>query len=257
MKNKKAALHIHSYYSDGFFAPSVIVGYAKIAGIGVLSITDHNEIKGTISAMRIAEKIGLIYFPGIELTFSVSGRPYELLAYFYNIKNIKKFYDSYRFNNGFIPSYNSVDEVFNLVKRHKGIVIVPHPFGRKGIYRKGRNRHIKPEGIEVLNAFTGEKRNLKALSHNDCSQCIKIGAADMHFFINDISKTYTEIVGKKITKREIWENLSRNKKTLKFNPIGKKFPTYKISIQKPLCILSYGISYPRLYFLYLRNKINE
>ncbi|MBW6431739.1 hypothetical protein K0A96_00965 [Patescibacteria group bacterium] len=250
----KAALHLHSIRSDGIQLPSVIVGYAKLVDIKVLSITDHNEIKGTLTAAKVANKLGIIYYPGVELTFSVSGRIYELLAYFFTEKDIIDFYAEYRYQNGFMPSFKSVSSVINLVRKFEGAVIAPHPFGRKGVYRKGRNRKIKVDGIEVINAFTGEKRNLKAERHVESCGNLEFGAADMHFFLHDMNRTYTEISGQNISKKEVWDNLLGKKKSLIFRPIGKKFPTYKITFQKPLCVLSYAFNYPRNYFSYRSGK---
>lgn len=247
-------MHIHSTCSDGIFLPSTIVAYAKIAGISVLSITDHNEIRGAVGAIKIAERLGLIYFPGIELTFTVKKRAYELLAYFYEKKDIERFYKAFRIGSGFIPSFPDVDSVESLIKEHHGIFIVPHPFGRKGIYRNGRNSHIIPSGIEVFNAFTNEKRNTRALSHNIKNKFLEIGSADMHFFISDIRKTYTELEGAILTKREIWENLKRDRNTIKFKAVSGKLSPLKTSFQKPLCGLIYAIRYPVNYFSYFGRK---
>lgn len=254
MKQIKAALHIHSTRSDGIFLPSTIVGFAKIAGIGVLSITDHNEIRGTLSAKKIAERLGLIYFPGIEVTFTVKKKPYELLAYFYNESDIKSFFSNFRMGSGFIPSFGSVDVVIGLIKKYHGVVVAPHPFGRKGIFRKGRNGHIVPDGIEVLNAFTNEKRNIKAFRHNIKHSFLEIGAADMHFFISDIRKTYTELTGEVLTRNEIWKNLKGEKSTINFKAVSESFSPLKSGFQKPLCGLIYAARYPLNYFSYFSRK---
>lgn len=251
----KAALHVHTYHSDGIHSPSVITGFAKLAGIKLLSITDHNEIRGTLWAASLSDKLGIIYFPGIELTFEAGGHVYELLAYFYSVYDIKKFYISYRYTNGFLPSHKSVSDVVNLVRNNNGVVVAPHPFGRKGIYRKGRNKNVRVDAIELINAFTGDKKNKKALNHKEWdNNCLKFGAADMHFFVQDIAKTYTEIKGNNLTKKNIWNNLKRRKNDLSFKPVGDNFPQYKISFQKPLCGAVYAFNYPRLYLSYKDGK---
>lgn len=255
MEIVKAALHMHSYHSDGIHSPSVITAFAKLSGIKVLSITDHNEIRGTLWAMGLAEKIGIIYFPGIELTFDVEGHIYELLGYFYNEKDIRNFYGEYRYTNGFLPLYKSVQEVVNLLRKHNGAVVSPHPFGRKGIFRKGRHRQIDVDAVEVINAFTGDRRNEKALERfRDNKEFLQFGAADMHFFVHDIAKTYTEIAGKDITKKRIWGNILGHHHDLQFTPKGDNFPQYKITFQKPLCGFVYAINYPRLYLSYKDGK---
>ena len=248
----KANLHIHSYHSDGIFAPSFIVGYAKIAGLKVLSITDHNEIRGTITGAKIAEKLDLIFFPGMELTFHIKGKAYELLAYFDNLEDIKKFYGAYRFNNGFLPSFKNVAAVIRLIEKYRGIAVVPHPFGRKGIFRRLRNRGLNVRAIEVMNAFTGERRNKKAKRHQDGdNHFLKLAAADMHFFVSDIHKVYTELSSKnEITKETVWQNLKGESATINFRPVGHQFSPFKIWFQKPLCAVVYFLNYPRLYLAY-------
>jgi predicted metal-dependent phosphoesterase TrpH len=252
----KASLHIHTYHSDGIHTPTFIVGYAKLTGIKVLSITDHNEIKGSLAGARLANRLGLIFFPGIELTFHIKGKAYEMLAYFYESENLRRFYQAYRFNNGFLPSFDNVKEVIELINKFGGVDIVPHPFGRKGIYRRMRNRGLTAKGIEVRNAFTGEKRNHKARRHqNGDNHFLKLAAADMHFFISDITKVYTELTSEEeITKEAIWSTLNRKSDRVHFRPVGRKFSHCKIWFQKPLCGVVYVLNYPRLYLTYRIGK---
>lgn len=253
---KNANLHIHTYHSDGIHSPRQIINAAKRFGVEIISITDHNEIQGTITGARIAEQSGLIFFPGIELMFGVKGRVYEILAYFYEVKDIKKFYQEYRYTNGFAPTFKSVPEVVAMIRRHKGAVVVPHPFGRKGIFRKLRNRGMNVDAIEDVNAFTGEKRNRKAKNHTDQdNDFIRLGAADMHFFVSDIAKVYTFLESNnEITKRAFWNNLLAKERTINFEAVGKNFKPHKIIYQKPLCTLVYTLNYPRLHFAYWMAK---
>ncbi len=251
----KAAFHVHSIHSDGIYLPSFIVRHAKALDIKILSITDHNEIRGTLSAFRLAKKYDLFYFPGIELMFRIKGRVYELLAYFYDEDSILDFYSEYRFKNGFMPHFNSVSDVINLVRKHNGAIIAPHPYGRKGIYRRNRHSQIKVDAIEIINGFTGDQRNLKAINHKREGETINIASSDMHFFIRDIARTYTEVKGEKITRKKIWDNLLSLSKDLDFIPRGDNFPQHKISIQKPLCGVSYVLSYPKLYLSYRLGKM--
>lgn len=256
MYTLKANLHVHSINSDGIHIPSVIVAYAAFNNIRVLSITDHNEIHGTVRAAKLAEKVGIMFFPGIELMFMIGGRPYEILAYFYDIPTIEKFYKEYRFHNGFAPTFKKIEEVVNMVRKHNGAIVAPHPFGRKGIFRKLRHRGLNVDAIEDVNAFTGERRNKKARRHTDKdNNFLRLGAADMHFFLYDIKKVYTELSAKReFTKRNLWENLLGKKHTISFVPKGDSFLPHKVAFQKPLCVVVYALNYPRLY---LRYKIGK
>ena len=40
----KTDLHIHTYFSDGVFSPEKIVDRAIDAGLGLIAITDHDNV---------------------------------------------------------------------------------------------------------------------------------------------------------------------------------------------------------------------
>ena len=42
----RADLHIHTVYSDGAYTPAQIAAAAKQAGLGLLSMTDHDSLAG-------------------------------------------------------------------------------------------------------------------------------------------------------------------------------------------------------------------
>lgn len=259
INQKTLNLHIHTYNSDGVHAPWYILQRAKKMGLGVLSITDHNEIRGSLVGYKIAQRLGIIFFPGIECMFLVNNRVYELLAYFYEPNDLISFYSEYRYSNGFTPSFKNVAEVVQLIRKYNGAVVAAHPFGRKGVFRKLRNRGMNVDAIEEVNAFTGEKRNRKAKAHQDSDhEFLRLGAADMHFFVSDLAKVYTRLESEtEITKRDIWDNLLGKKRNIKFIPVGKNFRPHKIFFQKPLCTLVYTLNYPRLHLSYWLGKFNK
>lgn len=258
MQKFKVNLHLHSYYSDGFYSPWFIVKAAKLMGIKALSITDHNEISGTIRGIQHAKKEGIIFFPGIELMFLVKGRFYEVIAYFKDEETIKEFFYEYRYGNGFVPHFKNVAIVVEMIRKHGGVVVAPHPFGRKGIFRAMRNRGMNVDAIEVINGFTGEKRNIKAKKHEDSDfDFLRLGASDMHFFIDDLLKVYTELeLEGELTANKLWQNLIGAKRTIKFTAVGGAFSTPKITFQETLCALVYVLNYPRLYISYRIGKRN-
>ncbi|MEM2402370.1 MAG: PHP domain-containing protein, partial [Archaeoglobaceae archaeon] len=75
----KAELHVHSRYSDGLDSVEKLVREAIKKGIEIISITDHDTLNGSLSAIELveAEKLEIIVIPGIE----VSTRSGHLLAY--------------------------------------------------------------------------------------------------------------------------------------------------------------------------------
>jgi len=60
-------LHIHSYYSDGTMSPREIIDSAKKAGVGIIAITDHNEIDGSIELLNMATQNDIVCIAGVEL----------------------------------------------------------------------------------------------------------------------------------------------------------------------------------------------
>jgi len=69
-------LHCHSTISDGTLSPSAVVERAAARGVGVLALTDHDEIAGLAEARLAADRAGLKFIDGTEL--SVSWREHTL-----------------------------------------------------------------------------------------------------------------------------------------------------------------------------------
>ncbi len=77
-----ADLHIHSCLSpcaDMDMTPMNICAMAKIKGLQVISVTDHNSAANLPAADQAARKHGLLLLPGIEIT---TREEVHLLAYF-------------------------------------------------------------------------------------------------------------------------------------------------------------------------------
>ena len=66
-------LHIHSCLSpcaDETMTPAAIVKAAKNAGLELIAITDHNSARNCPAVAAEAEKAGIGFIPGIEVTTS-------------------------------------------------------------------------------------------------------------------------------------------------------------------------------------------
>lgn len=66
-------LHLHSCLSpcgDMDMTPNNIVNMAKLLGLDVIALTDHNTSLNCEAAMKAGENIGLLVIPGMELTTS-------------------------------------------------------------------------------------------------------------------------------------------------------------------------------------------
>ena len=63
-------LHIHSALSpcaDESMTPNNIVLMAKIKGLNLISVTDHNSAKNIEAVAKICEREGILFIPGIEV----------------------------------------------------------------------------------------------------------------------------------------------------------------------------------------------
>lgn len=61
-------LHSHSTASDGTLPPAEVVRLAKEAGLSGLALTDHDTVGGIEEAAAEAERIGIDFLPGIEIS---------------------------------------------------------------------------------------------------------------------------------------------------------------------------------------------
>jgi predicted metal-dependent phosphoesterase TrpH len=61
-------LHCHSTASDGTLPPADVVRLAKQSGLVGLALTDHDTIGGIEEAAAEAQRIGLVFLPGIEIS---------------------------------------------------------------------------------------------------------------------------------------------------------------------------------------------
>lgn len=66
-------LHLHSCLSpcgDMDMTPNNLVNMAKLLGLDVIALTDHNTARNCAAAIAVGREIGLLVIPGMELTTS-------------------------------------------------------------------------------------------------------------------------------------------------------------------------------------------
>lgn len=61
-------LHSHSTASDGTLEPAQLVARARVAGVDVLALTDHDTLDGYAAAARAAAGGSLRLVPGVEIS---------------------------------------------------------------------------------------------------------------------------------------------------------------------------------------------
>ncbi len=73
-------LHTHSAVSDGTETPSALIEQARVAGLDVLALTDHDTDRGITEARDAAARAGLGFLPGMEVSAKHHGRSIHILA---------------------------------------------------------------------------------------------------------------------------------------------------------------------------------
>ncbi|MGB9552954.1 MAG: PHP domain-containing protein [bacterium] len=77
-------LHTHSTASDGSLSPSELVLEAKMSGVTVLGLTDHDTLSGVEEAQEKARELGVEFVPGIEFSTEVEESEIHILGYHLN-----------------------------------------------------------------------------------------------------------------------------------------------------------------------------
>lgn len=194
----KADLHVHTSFSyDGVSSPKEVVRAALEKGIKCLCITDHNEIRGAVEAVKFGYDKDILIVPGIEI-LSTSG---DILGI-----NVKKI----------IPDGLSVKETIKEIRKQGGIAVVPHPFGKPFTNFWGGEKILKILNIDAIEVFNAniifQRLNIKALDFvrklnipftagSDAHKAKYIGSAYLEFS-KDI-QSVEELVGEILKKSGI------------------------------------------------------
>lgn len=75
-----ADLHCHSTVSDGWLSPSDVVRRARVNGVEVLALTDHDEVSGIDEALACAVEEGVRLVPGVEISVSFLGETVHVVG---------------------------------------------------------------------------------------------------------------------------------------------------------------------------------
>src|SRR5712691_8686107 len=64
----KVETHLHTLHSDGQDSIEAMFSACLSAGYDAVALTDHNTLSGLDVAMNVADGLGLILIPGVEVT---------------------------------------------------------------------------------------------------------------------------------------------------------------------------------------------
>lgn len=73
-------LHTHSAVSDGTETPTALIEQARLAGLDIVALTDHDTDRGIAEAREAASSAGLGLLPGMEVSAKHHGRSIHILA---------------------------------------------------------------------------------------------------------------------------------------------------------------------------------
>ena len=225
---KSVDMHFHSRYSDCFTRVRTIIKKAKKLNIGV-SITDHNEIQGSLRACENKDDVMVI--PGIEVS-TMQGP--HLLFYFYNPGELAEFHEKhvepFQNKNPFMAIHRNVQEILDASRDYNCIRGAAHPYGymvvNSGLSKLVQKKHIseyifdKIDTMEVICGAMNRRLNRKAIeTAKELSKCFTGGtdghtifqlgkvvassyAEDVETFLNNILKKKNYVIGKETSMRE-------------------------------------------------------
>lgn len=127
-------LHIHSVHSDGTYTCKDLINIIIENGIELVSLTDHDTMKGVPEFIPLCESNSIKCIPGVEISSRI-----ENLFNFLDEKDVFSFhvlgYFPTTFNYDYIEKVNVLKETIpNIFKSIKfihelgGVAILAHPF---------------------------------------------------------------------------------------------------------------------------------
>jgi predicted metal-dependent phosphoesterase TrpH len=170
----KADLQLHSDLGDGLNSPEEILHAAEAAGLDVIALTDHDDLRGSfllrdLAAQRRSE---VVVATGIEVTT----RAGHLLALFVEDE---------------IPMFRPLAETVTAIHRAGGIAVVPHPLsyltfsiGERALrtLAVGGDGRSFVDAIELRNpSYAGRVRGQRARWLNEhVLRVAETGSSDAH-----------------------------------------------------------------------------
>ncbi len=205
----KADLHCHTNFSgiahflripfpESVIPPEKMVDRAIRNNLDVLSITDHDEIKGAYRAKKYAQqnKLEVDIVIGEEIT-TLDG---ELLGLF--IQEL-------------IPPGKTVEESIDLIHEQGGFAVAPHPYSYHCPSLGDKIKTLNLDGVEILNGFHRDPYVNKLAEQHTLMSLAQVGGSDAHSTIW-LGMTYTEFMG--VSGEELYQCIKKRQTKPMGNP---------------------------------------
>jgi predicted metal-dependent phosphoesterase TrpH len=82
-----ADLHCHSVVSDGTLSPEALAERAKLNGVELWALTDHDEVGGQQRALAAAKAQGMHYLTGTEISVTFAGETVHIVGLGFDADN--------------------------------------------------------------------------------------------------------------------------------------------------------------------------
>lgn len=170
----KADLHIHSNASsDAKVDPVDILKIMKARGFGAVAILDHNSVKGSAAARKMAAEIGIIVVRGTEVSSSEG--------------HVGAFGVEEEIPKGLSPA-ETVERIHGV----GGLAVALHPYRSSTGIGPEAVRSCKFDALEARNGFTGRKKNDRAQALADELRLPITAGSDGHRE-KEFGRVYVEI----------------------------------------------------------------
>ena len=156
-------LHVHSSASDGVFSPTEVVRKAHTNGVEVMALTDHDTVAGLKEARKEAEKLGMRFIDGVELSVCWDGKtihvvclgpkdfePYRELSETLSrrrdqrARTIAAKFDAMGIYNTYEQALELAGNKLNLSRRHFALALVQR--GTVGTEDEAFDKYLKDNG---------------------------------------------------------------------------------------------------------------
>jgi predicted metal-dependent phosphoesterase TrpH len=178
----KVDLHVHTRHSDGVGTVEDVLSAARDRGLLAVAITDHNEIKGALEAVKKSPESNLEVIVGEEIS-TLGGHVIGL------------------FLKDFIEAGLTPEETVHRIHAQGGLAVIPHPFPHyRGLGRERLENLLgsseRPDAVEVRNGFPPQLAFAQKIqSFNRKSWHLpEVGGSDSHH-PKSVGSCYTEFDG--------------------------------------------------------------